>query len=461
MGEIKLGKTLKDLQKEGEKQSKRKDYLGWFQSFNSGESPINNIFFNMGTGPAESPASTGATADGGIGAVGAVGESLEMNEDMARTYLDVEDPSVYKYIDELGYDGTVELGDGLDQGKVFGDEVTLNQLQNDLYDEYGLYFDILEESYCEDVEEDNSLDESNDFIKKVVQATVNEVNKQVLEDKEECDCDDVDFEEEYMTKSIYEDLDSEDPEIIFTQYEDPSKTYLNESYDNNSKFLDADRFELIDKKSIYDADGFTTDYCLYYDSLNEIWITIFGDSDVYTPENTEPDVEFDSEEEAMNWFNSYNGLEDEEDFDECLHSEIYLPSFNKKSDNPYGECYDYNDHHDPRYRELNSLGPYEDEFDRAVDDLDDDFEYNDDPLYESEMSELDIDLKYGENFVEKLKRNIEDLEKEVKFLKTQAPREIRKGGAFDSQEEIDDALEATIRELNREKAKLAIIERRG
>ena len=100
-------------------------------------------------------------------------------------------------------------------------------------------------------------------------------------------------------------------------------------------------------------------------------------------------------------------------------------------------------------------------FNNEVNELRFDFEYNDNPLYESEMSELDIDLKYGENFVEKLKRNIEDLEKEVKFLKTQAPKEIRKGGAFDSQEEIDDALEATIRELNREKAKLAIIERRG
>ncbi len=80
-------------------------------------------------------------------------------------------------------------------------------------------------------------------------------------------------------------------------------------------------------------------------------------------------------------------------------------------------------------------------------------------LKEATMSDLDIEIQetgYDE-LIDKIQRNIDDLEREEKFLIRQAPREIGKGGNFDSQEEIDSALAATQRELERERAKLAIV----
>lgn len=80
-------------------------------------------------------------------------------------------------------------------------------------------------------------------------------------------------------------------------------------------------------------------------------------------------------------------------------------------------------------------------------------------ITEATMSDLDIEIQetgYDE-LIDKIQRNIDDLEREERFLTRQAPREIGKGGNFDSQEEIDSALAATQRELERERAKLAIV----
>lgn len=81
-----LGKTLQDVQRLSKKQSKRKNYMGWFQSF-GGESPINNAFFNMTMGSADSIAGAGE-ADGGIGMTASMGESL--NEDNESTPFTIE-----------------------------------------------------------------------------------------------------------------------------------------------------------------------------------------------------------------------------------------------------------------------------------------------------------------------------------------------------------------------------------
>ncbi len=80
-------------------------------------------------------------------------------------------------------------------------------------------------------------------------------------------------------------------------------------------------------------------------------------------------------------------------------------------------------------------------------------------LKEAAISDLDVEIQetgYDE-LIDKIQRNIDDLEREERFLTRQAPREIGKGGNFDSQEEIDSALAATQRELERERAKLAIV----
>lgn len=70
----KIGITLEDVLRKSRKQSKRKNYRGWVQSF-GGEAPINNAFFNMAMGTASEPCCSGE-ADGGVGMVGSVGEGL-------------------------------------------------------------------------------------------------------------------------------------------------------------------------------------------------------------------------------------------------------------------------------------------------------------------------------------------------------------------------------------------------
>lgn len=81
-------------------------------------------------------------------------------------------------------------------------------------------------------------------------------------------------------------------------------------------------------------------------------------------------------------------------------------------------------------------------------------------LEEGAMSELDLDIEEAgsqDELIEKIKYEITKLRREQRFLISQAPREIGKGGNFDSQSDIDDALRAVERALSREEAKLAIV----
>ena len=73
------------------------------------------------------------------------------------------------------------------------------------------------------------------------------------------------------------------------------------------------------------------------------------------------------------------------------------------------------------------------------------------------MSELDIERQENSELLDKLRKDIDDLNDELKFLRETAPKEIRRGGAFDSQAEIDDAIEATERELKRTTDKYKIL----
>ena len=55
-----------------------------------------------------------------------------------------------------------------------------------------------------------------------------------------------------------------------------------------------------------------TDYSMY--KVDDKYVMIFGDSDIYDPSNTEPDWESESEAEAETWFENYKGFEGEEDY---------------------------------------------------------------------------------------------------------------------------------------------------
>ena len=67
-------------------------------------------------------------------------------------------------------------------------------------------------------------------------------------------------------------------------------------------------------KCVTDSDGFLTEYTLYQKAKENYYICIFGDKEIYTPENEEPDYSTNNRSEAFDWFNSYDGFEDENEY---------------------------------------------------------------------------------------------------------------------------------------------------
>lgn len=87
---------------------------------------------------------------------------------------------------------------------------------------------------------------------------------------------------------------------------------------------ESDVWELVDKKSVMDSDGFYTDYCLYYNVLEDTYATVFGDSDMYRPEDGWFDAEFDNEAEALEWFENYTGFDDDDEDIQQLTGKMYV-----------------------------------------------------------------------------------------------------------------------------------------
>lgn len=80
----------------------------------------------------------------------------------------------------------------------------------------------------------------------------------------------------------------------------------------------------LDIKHVRDSDGMLTDYALYTTEDEDKYICMFGDVDAYPPDEMYADAEFDSEEEALEWFEDYTGPGDEdedEDYD-VYHDDI-------------------------------------------------------------------------------------------------------------------------------------------
>lgn len=87
----------------------------------------------------------------------------------------------------------------------------------------------------------------------------------------------------------------------------------NLQFKRQRKLKESFGWERIDKKQVQDSDGFWTDYTLWYNSNEDRYMCIFGDDDLYNPMNAFPDFECETEEEAREWFDSYNGFADDED----------------------------------------------------------------------------------------------------------------------------------------------------
>ena len=275
------------------------------------------------------------------------------------------------------------------------------------------------------------------------------------EEKEESN----DYEEDpFLLQYTFDRIDSDDPDIEVTEYEynspyDFDEDWDSEDYDEDEDSLD--RYERMEGKTVYDSDGFTTDYILYYDTYEEKYFTMFGDEDFYEPSLEYADAEFDTYAEAKEWFDNYEGFTDEDDdeeeypFDECVHPTIKM-GYYKKPTNPLSKVKDTSYYDD----DMEYTSRVTESGIRAKNKA---FSYDDNPINEGEMSELDIERQEDPELLDHLRKEIDDLNNELDFLKNQAPKEIRRGGAFDSQYEIDDAIKATERELKRTTAKYKIL----
>ena len=76
-------------------------------------------------------------------------------------------------------------------------------------------------------------------------------------------------------------------------------------------------WEELASKSVYDSDGFTTDYTLWKwlgdpDEMpdREIYVCMFGDKELYGPNHDYCDYATDNEEDAREWFDNYSTDED-------------------------------------------------------------------------------------------------------------------------------------------------------
>lgn len=136
------------------------------------------------------------------------------------------------------------------------------------------------------------------------------------------------------SKELVKDYDVDHVEIVYTvednfdKHEDIEYEYwtsgeeveenLNEAYPDTL----GDRYYRIDIKHVKDSDGFLTDYTWWYDAATDQHIFIFGDSEVYTPEDSSPDWETDSEDTAQEWWDNYVGPYEDDDLDEGLFNKL-------------------------------------------------------------------------------------------------------------------------------------------
>lgn len=98
---------------------------------------------------------------------------------------------------------------------------------------------------------------------------------------------------------------------------------IHDSYteDRDYKDNDSSQWMLVKTKDVIDSDGFMTDYTWYTNGEKHIFM--FGDSDVYEPDEDYADWVAETEQEASEWFDSYTGFEETVDEVEFDDDDIY------------------------------------------------------------------------------------------------------------------------------------------
>lgn len=112
---------------------------------------------------------------------------------------------------------------------------------------------------------------------------------------------------------------------------------LTESYDYKLK----EDWELVNHKRVPDSDGFMTDYAWYTNGEKHIFM--FGDMDIYEPDEDYADWVAETEEEATQWFDSYHGFDTSDDVwntfeEDCFDNECtgHHDFMNRGFDKVYG-----------------------------------------------------------------------------------------------------------------------------
>lgn len=91
-------------------------------------------------------------------------------------------------------------------------------------------------------------------------------------------------------------------------------------YYDDSSDIEESVWAYVDSKQVQDSDGFWTDYTLYHNIETDEYATVFGDADMYKPEDGYFDAEFDNRDEAIEWFESYEGFADDDEYSDTYAS---------------------------------------------------------------------------------------------------------------------------------------------
>lgn len=135
-----------------------------------------------------------------------------------------------------------------------------------------------------------------------------------------------------LAEAIYKNKTPKEISLILKEGWDDAAwhdTADQEQVDQPDYFPDGDEeseWKEMDSKSVRDSDGFLTDYTWYWRNNNgeDQHVFVFGDSDLYGPEDGYFDWECDSLEEAQEWFENYTGPGDGENdwMDESLKEDF-------------------------------------------------------------------------------------------------------------------------------------------
>ncbi len=144
-------------------------------------------------------------------------------------------------------------------------------------------------------------------------------------------------EDVYALREDYEmDVSYEEFEGSFEEYELEYGYHGGEVYACFDEFLDneyvCNDWSFVASKSVLDSDGFQTDYT-WYSNADGTQVFVFGDNDIYKPEDGYFDHICDSENEAREWFDSYKGFENIDETEDISEIEQETSEDNAKNSN--------------------------------------------------------------------------------------------------------------------------------